>query len=215
MATIGKSFSDPDKWEEPWFANLSPEKKLLFIYLWDRCDHAGVINITTPIWSAHTGLDIDGEMLESIIEEMNEENEQVVNLGRKIWFLHYIRFNQQPDPSRALSAKHPFHQHIFKRLQTRGLVDEVNRRDPILLSEFMNQGIDASIEESINPKPSLSHGKALPKPTGKGKGSSRGGGNGTGRGGGPPSAEGNKSKLKETILEFEMRNKGQLDDTPF
>lgn len=46
---MGKRFTDTDKWKRPWFRRLSPEAKVLWFYILDQCDHAG-------IWVADFGL---------------------------------------------------------------------------------------------------------------------------------------------------------------
>lgn len=213
MATIGKTFSDPDKWEEPWFISLSPGKKLLYTYLWERCDHAGVIHITLPLWSAHTGLKIDEALFQEFVQEVNEDVERIMVFKRKLWFTEYIRFNQQGDPSVPLSEKYSFHKHVVKIIRKHGITEEVNKRDPILLENFMQNDFDVSIEESIHPKPSLSLNEELTKPTGKGAGKGRG--EEGERGEGLPPVKGKEFNSKGTNLEKEMRDSGMLDDTPF
>ena len=214
MATVGKTFSDPDKWDQPWFMNLSPGKKLLFTYLWERCDHAGVIHITPALWQAHTGLQIDDDLLDSFMQEVNQDQEQIVLIGKKLWFTGYIRFNQQSDITLPLSNTYSFHKHVYKTLVQHKLIEQVQERDPVLLLNFTSSNDQLSIEELINPKPYLSLNSDLPKSTGKGAGRGRGKGEGRGRGEGE--GTGTLPRISgETAMEFEMRSKGMLNDTPF
>jgi hypothetical protein len=39
---MGKRFTDPQKWERRWFRQLTPVQKCFVMYLFDRCDPAGV-----------------------------------------------------------------------------------------------------------------------------------------------------------------------------
>ena len=39
---MDKRFTDTEKWQDPWFCGLSPELKLLWLFLVDSCDVAGV-----------------------------------------------------------------------------------------------------------------------------------------------------------------------------
>lgn len=39
---MSKRLTDSEKWQDPWFAELPQEDKLLWLYLLDACDHAGV-----------------------------------------------------------------------------------------------------------------------------------------------------------------------------
>ena len=214
MATIGKTFSDPDKWEEPWFLALTPNQKFIFVYLWERCDHSGVIHITLPLWSAHTGLNITESVFQDLVEMVNQDQERITIFQKKLWFTEYIRFNQQNDPSQPLSDKYPFHKHVFKIVQKHGLTDEINRRDPILLSKFIDNEIDQlSLEETINPKPYLSLNKGLSKPTGKGHIEGSENKRGLESGEGPPRT--NSDKEKESVNDFELRNKSMIKGTPF
>lgn len=42
MAT--KRFTDAEKWKDPFFEELTPEFKLIYLYLLDDCDNAGIWN---------------------------------------------------------------------------------------------------------------------------------------------------------------------------
>lgn len=178
MATIGKSFSDPDKWENAWFACLDADQKLLFMYMWDRCDHVGVLEFIPNVWSAHTDLKIDMEFVQILMERINGDKERLVITGRKFWFPKYIRYNQQPDPEKPLSAKHPFHKHIWKRAIQHDLVDEINQRDPILLKEF----ISSSDYKTNTSEANVRHSKGISKSTGRGNSNGSGCGSGTSMG---------------------------------
>lgn len=39
---MAKRFTDSDKWRDPWFCELKPEIKLLWLFILDTCDHAGI-----------------------------------------------------------------------------------------------------------------------------------------------------------------------------
>lgn len=39
---MAKRFTDTEKWGKGWFCKLSPMEKLVWLYLLDTCDHAGV-----------------------------------------------------------------------------------------------------------------------------------------------------------------------------
>lgn len=53
-----KRFTEIKKWDEPWFWELSPEAKLLWMFLCDHCDHAGIIDISLRIATAKIGCPI-------------------------------------------------------------------------------------------------------------------------------------------------------------
>jgi hypothetical protein len=39
---MSKRFTDTEKWKRPWFRTLSPEAKIIWLFLCDNCDHAGI-----------------------------------------------------------------------------------------------------------------------------------------------------------------------------
>ena len=42
---MAKRYTDNDKWDDPWFCSLSNDYKLLWIYVLDKCDHAGIYKV--------------------------------------------------------------------------------------------------------------------------------------------------------------------------
>jgi hypothetical protein len=52
-------FTDPRKWEEPWFRKMAPEDKLAFFYIWERCDNAGFIAYDDEAVAFHTGIAVN------------------------------------------------------------------------------------------------------------------------------------------------------------
>lgn len=55
-----------EKWDDPFFFDLTPENKLIFLYLLDKCNHAGIIDFNEKIASFLTGLKVSrSEILEA------------------------------------------------------------------------------------------------------------------------------------------------------
>jgi len=46
---MSKRLTDTAKWKNPWFRKLPTKYKLLFLYLLDECDNAGVIHLDWEI----------------------------------------------------------------------------------------------------------------------------------------------------------------------
>lgn len=82
-----KRFTDADKWEDAWFCEQTQEVKLFWIYLCDRCDHAGVWAVNWRLAGFHLG-DIN---IPAIIRALDGRIVELAG-GRK-WFIPgFIRF---------------------------------------------------------------------------------------------------------------------------
>ncbi len=200
MATIGRSFSDPDKYEQNWFISLTMEEGYLYSYCWDRCDHAGVIEITYSLMSFHTKLNVCEELVKSMVKKVNKDKERIVIFGNKIWLCEYIRFNQQTDPTKGLRSNYSFHKHVFGRAITHGITDDIVKRDPLLFKDF-----DITLDNDPKlSKPSISLRSDLGKSTGKGgdKGTVKGGCNNQDKGNDEGETRLNSSKHNEYSSDY-------------
>ena len=54
-----KRFTETTKWDDPWFRKLTPAAKLLWQWMLDHCDSAGVIDPDLELASFQTGCSID------------------------------------------------------------------------------------------------------------------------------------------------------------
>lgn len=54
-AEMAKRYTNTVKWDDDWFVSLDPEHKLFWFYLCDRCDHAGVWQVSASIPSRLIG----------------------------------------------------------------------------------------------------------------------------------------------------------------
>lgn len=56
---MAKRFTDTQKWKRPWFRSLSKEAKLVWQYLCDECDHAGVWIADFDLLTFQVGFKVD------------------------------------------------------------------------------------------------------------------------------------------------------------
>jgi len=52
-----KRFSETEKWDDPWFLELPPPAKLLFLYIIDRCNNAGFLELSPSTIKHHTKME--------------------------------------------------------------------------------------------------------------------------------------------------------------
>jgi hypothetical protein len=56
---VAKRFTDTDKWKDEWFLELEPTLKVLWIYILDTCDHAGIWKANFKLASYSVGTILD------------------------------------------------------------------------------------------------------------------------------------------------------------
>ena len=101
-----RRFTETQKWEDPWFRKLKPEMKLLWQWLLDRCDNAGVIDPDIELASFQIGYQYP-------INTLSKFGERLVLLECKKWFIpKFINFQYG-----RLSSECKAHKPIFTSLQ--------------------------------------------------------------------------------------------------
>jgi hypothetical protein len=50
---MAKRFTATEKWDDPWFSNLESKDQLFWIYLLDKCSHAGIWQVNWPLVKFH------------------------------------------------------------------------------------------------------------------------------------------------------------------
>jgi len=139
-----KRFTETLKWDDPWFRALSPDAKLLWFWLVDKCDNAGIITPDFALCEFQTGI-------KKAISRMSELETRVCEIAEgKFIICKFIEF-QHGRLSRECKAHNP----AFQSLEKHNMLDE--------------NGEVKSIPKGIN---TLSIG--YPIPTGNGKGNSNG-----------------------------------------
>ncbi len=105
-----KRFTETNKWEDPWFRKLNPEMKLLWAWLLDSCDNAGVIDLDIELASFQIGYTYP-------MDTLSEFAHRVIKLECGKFFIpKFIEF-QYGNLSRECKAHNP----IFSSLEKHGL----------------------------------------------------------------------------------------------
>lgn len=109
-----KRFTETQKWEDPWFRKLKPELKLLWQWLLDRCDNAGVIDPDIELASFQIGYQYPMDTLLAF-------KERVVKLGCGKHFIpKFIQFQYG-----QLSTDCKAHKPIFMSLQKHSVAGDL------------------------------------------------------------------------------------------
>jgi len=85
---MAKRFTDTDKWKKPFIRKLPTKYKLLWLYIIDECNHAGIWQVDFPVAEIRAGEVFD----ENIAIEMFGNKITVFDDGEK-WFIpSFIEF---------------------------------------------------------------------------------------------------------------------------
>jgi len=116
---MAKRFTDTEKWKKPFIRGLQGAYKLLWLYICDDCDHAG-------IWQ------VDFDVAQIRIGERIDLNEAIKSFGDKIvifdkgnkWFIpSFIEF-QYPS---GLNPENRSHNSVIILLEKYNLLDKQNK----------------------------------------------------------------------------------------
>lgn len=103
---MAKRFTDTGKWDKQSFADLPVKLKLVWVYLCDRCDHAGVWDINMSLLSFQTGIKMSIEELASGFGVWVEVR------GTKLLLTNFIEFQYG-----TLNPDNRVHQSVLSRLE--------------------------------------------------------------------------------------------------
>lgn len=113
MAT--KRYTDATKWSDPWFQELPKDYKFLWMYLLDKCDHAGIYRFSRK------QLEFDLEISLDIEEMKNVFDGRVIILDWEKWFIYkFVKFQYG-----QLNPQNSCHKSVIKILKEYGLYDRV------------------------------------------------------------------------------------------
>ena len=110
---MAKRFIDTKMWDKAWFRKLTPETKLIWLYLLTRCDHAGIWDADWEAAEFFIGSPVNYRRLPKVITDKMYEMD-----GGNQYFIHsFIEFQYG-----KLSEKSKPHQSVIKRLEEKGLI---------------------------------------------------------------------------------------------
>jgi hypothetical protein len=78
---MAKRMSDSTKWSDGWFGNLPMDMKLVWLYILDMCDHAGVYKVNHNLLKFQTGTDKTEEQILKYLKD------RVYLVDSEKWFI--------------------------------------------------------------------------------------------------------------------------------
>lgn len=114
---MAKRFTDSAKWDDPFFADLSNEYKLLWIYILDKCDHAGIFKVNTKMAEFCIGTKFDWKAVQGVFTG------RIQTLNGEKWFIpKFIKFQYG-----VLAKQNRVHNSIIQILKKEGVFKPLKR----------------------------------------------------------------------------------------
>jgi len=143
---MDKRFTDTEKWQDPWFCGLSPELKLLWLFLVDSCDVAGIWKVNHKYAEFVIGAPINWESAGKVF------NGRVVipEKSGEYWFIPKYLIFHYPN---GLSEDSGFTKGVIKRLsqhQVLGVVRELYGKSYVRVTKDLSKSTDTVQNKNKN-----------------------------------------------------------------
>lgn len=109
---MAKRFIDTKMWDKAWFRKLTPQTKLIWIYLLTRCDHAGIWDADWEAAEFFIGDKVNYRRLPKVITDKMQE----IDGGNQYYIPSFIEFQYG-----ELRENSKPHLSVLKRLKDKGL----------------------------------------------------------------------------------------------
>ena len=154
-----KRFTDAHKWQDAWFRQLTPSAKVLWLFLLDRVDAAGVWERDDQLFQFLSGCP---QEVESLLLELADRVKALD--GGKVLVPKFVNYQQ----GKRLSGESPPHRQILRLLDKHGLQQAESGLVTLALPQA--KGSDRVAKDKANGSPSKSEGLENPLGNSKGKG---------------------------------------------
>ena len=137
---MSKRFISTDLFSDEWFMDLSKDGKLLYIYLFTNCDHAGIIKLNRKLLKFQT----DIKDLDKNIEELGNRCVSVSKELNNVYFLpKFIKFQYPGFPNSRVKQQ----ESAVKILDSYG----VDFNSYITLAEDFNESYEHDSDNEYDP----------------------------------------------------------------
>ena len=133
---MAKRLSDTDKWKKPFIRSLETPYKLLWFYILDDCDHAGIWQVDMEVACLRIGENLN---INDAIMQFSDKI-SVIDNGTK-WFIRDFIDFQYGD----LNPKNRVHESVLRILSKYNLLQEIKP----LTSPYMGLRIKTRIKIRI------------------------------------------------------------------
>lgn len=121
-----KRFTETTKWDDPWYLDLPAEAKCFWEYLRDKCDNAGVIDIS----ARHVEFSLNGQLTTKELITCIGDRIERLNNG-KYFIPSFVTFQFG-----ELKPESNLHKNVITTLKNHGLLDRFMKG-----SSTLNEGL--------------------------------------------------------------------------
>jgi hypothetical protein len=138
---MAKRMTDSTKWNDEWFSELSPNMKLVWLYILDMCDHAGVYKVNLKLLKFQTGVETTEE------EILHYLKDRIYPTDNNRWFIpKFITFQYK----NFFTSKQPAVVSARELLLSHNIIQPNDNTLPTISKGLDNHSITL-IEELNNP----------------------------------------------------------------
>ena len=131
---MSKRFTATDKWDDPWFFDLSNTNKLFWLYLLDNCNHAGIWQVNVKLVEFR---------IKDFVYEPEAFKDRIVVLSPEKWFIRkFVDFQYG-----ELNKDNRAHQSVISILQKEGAYK--GHTSPLIGAKDKDKDMDTTSESSI------------------------------------------------------------------
>lgn len=142
---MSKRFTDTDKWKDEWFKKLNPAHKLLWLYISDDCNHAGIWHVDLEIAQLRIGY--ESEIDKDFALELFGDKIISKDNGEK-WFIPSFIEEQYG----RLNSANKVHNSVIKLLSNQGLLNHIQVINEGLLSSLQGAKDKDKVKDKVQVK---------------------------------------------------------------
>ncbi len=134
-------YTDTTKWQDPWYRRLPSQYKLLWEYVLDNCNMAGVWEEDLDMVRFCIGVEFEKS---EVFERFNNGKRRVEEVGGGKWLIpHYV----DKQWGGCLHPASPTHNRVLKEIYAEGVQDRVTGRVPPLDSKVNGAKYKAIVDD--------------------------------------------------------------------
>lgn len=112
-----KRFTDAEKYNDPWFTDLSAKLKAVYLYMLDTCDCAGVWKSNFKMIKAHWEISVNHDDMVGLLPKVERFNDECYIITNFIRFQYGDNMNQNSNITKGILKSIE-----YNGLQSKGLI---------------------------------------------------------------------------------------------